>query len=112
MEPRCVQAARPGGLHGLRREGISEGDVIEAVDFSGPPFPPVCQRGLVFGAVQGIVDSCPLPVGVNGNVGVRCRVYQDRLCGSCLGYLVVVSQGCAFKSGHAPGGYEKVHGLC
>ena len=58
------------------------------------------------------MDSCPLRVGVNGNVGVRCRVYSDSLSGSCLGCLVVVSQGCAFNGGCALGGYEKVDSLC
>ena len=36
------------GLHGLRSEGVVERDVVEAVDFSGPPCPPVrswCEPG-------------------------------------------------------------------
>ena len=108
---------RTGGascrLHGLHCKGVVEGDVVEAVNFRGPLCPPVRQRGVVaVGAVQGIVDSCPLHVGVNGNVGVLCGVYPDSLCGSRLGRLVVVSQGCPYQGGRVPGGYEKVHGLC
>ena len=93
-------------LHGLRRKGVVQGV------FGGPRCAPVRQRGLVFGAVQGIGDSCQLRVGVNGNVRVRCRVYPDSSCGSCLGCWFVVSQGCAFYYGRALGGYAKVHGLC
>ena len=100
------------GLHGLRCEGVVKGDIVEAVDFSCPPCPPVRQRGVAFGAVETIVDSRPLRVGVNGNVGARRRVYPDSLCGSRLGRLVVVSQGCAFNGGRALGGYKEVHGLC
>ena len=99
------------GLHGLRCEGVVEGDIFEAVDFRGPPCPPVRQREVAPGTVQGIVDSCPLQFRVNGNVVDCCRVYPDSLCGSRLGRLVV-SQGCAFNGGRALGGYEKVHGLC
>ena len=51
------------GLHGLRCEGVPEGDIVEAVDFSCPPCPPVCQRGFALGAVHDIVDSRPLRVG-------------------------------------------------
>ena len=109
--PVCTCGASRG-LHGLRRGGVFEGNIVQAVDFSSPRCLPVRQRGVVFGAVQGILDSCPLRVGVNGNVGVRCRVYPDSLCESCLGCLVVVSQGCAFNGGRALDGYEKVHGLC
>ena len=109
--PVCTGGASRG-LLGLRCEGVIEGDVVEVVAFSSPPCPPVDQCGVVSCAVEGIVDSCPLRVGVNGNVSVCCRVYPDSLCGSCLGCLVVVSQGCAFNVGRALGGYEKVHGLC
>ena len=73
------------GLHGLRCKGIVEGDIVEAVDFSGPPCLPFRQRGVALRAVQGIVDSRPLRVGVDGNVGARCCVYPDSLCGSRLG---------------------------
>ena len=100
------------GLHGPRCEGVPEGDIAEVVDFSGPPCLPVRPPGVGLGAVQGIVDSRPLRVGVNGNVGARCRVYPDSLCGSPLGRLVVVPQGCAFSGGRALGGYKEVHGLC
>ena len=92
------------GFHHLRREGVVKGDLVEAVGFCGPPCLPFRQRGVVLGAVQGVVDSHPLRVGVNGNVGTRCRVYPDRLCGSRLGRLVVVVQGRAFNGRRALGG--------
>ena len=108
--PVCTGGTSPG-LHGLQCEGVVEGDIIDALDFGGPPCPPVGQRRICFGAVQGIVDGCSLQVGVNGNVGVRCRAYPDSLCGS-LGCFVVVSQGCACNGRLVPGGYENVPGLC
>ena len=67
MAPLVCTGSTSRGLHCLRREGVVQGDVVKAVNFSGPPCPPVCQRGVVFGAVQGIVDSCPLRVGINSN---------------------------------------------
>ena len=39
------------GLHCLRREGVVEGDLIEAVGFSGPPCLPFRQCGVFLGAV-------------------------------------------------------------
>ena len=90
--------------HRLRREGVVEGDLVEAVGFCGPPCLPFRQRGVVLGAVQGAVDSHPLWVGVDGNVGTRCRVYPDRLCGSRLGRLVIVVRGRAFHGRRALGG--------
>ena len=64
-------------LNCLRRDGVVEGDIIEAVSFSGPPCLPFNQSGVVLGAVQGIVDSRPLRVGVDGNVGTGCCVYPE-----------------------------------
>ena len=81
------------GLHGLKCEGVVEGDIVEAVDFSGHPSLPFRQRGVALGAVQSMVDSRPLRVRVDGNFGARCCVYADSLCGSRLARLVVVSQG-------------------
>ena len=98
-------------FHRLRREGVVKGDLVEAVGFCGPPCLPFCQRGVVLGAVQGVVDSHTLRVGVNGNVGTRCRVYPDRLCGSRLGRLVVVVQGRAFHGRRALRGWKEVRGL-
>ena len=108
----CVRAARPAVSMVCIVRVSSRVTLSMAVNFSGPPCPSVRQRGVLLGAVQGIVDGCPLRDGVNGNVGVLCRVYPDSFCGSRLGRLVVVSWGCAFNGGRALGGYEKVHGLC
>ena len=92
------------GFHCLQREGVVKGDLVQVVGFCGPPCLPFRQCGVVLGAVQGAVDSHPLRVGVDGNVGTRCRVYPDRLCGSRLGRLVVVAQGRAFHGRRALGG--------
>ena len=111
MGSRCVRAVRPAGSIACDARVFVEGDIFEAVDFSGPPCLPFRQCWVVLGAVQGIVDSRPLRVGVDGNVGDRCGVYPDSLCGPRLGRLVVVSQGCAFNGCRALGGYKEMHGL-
>ena len=119
----CVSPQRPvarpptgtcqsRGLHGPRCEGVIEGNIVEAVDFSGPPCLPFRQRGVACCALKGIEDSWPLRVRVDGNVGARCCVYPDSLCGSPFGRLVGVPKGCAFNGGHALGGYKEVPGLC
>ena len=44
--PVCT-SGRSRGLHGLRCEGVLEGDVVEAVDFRGPPCVPFRQLGVL-----------------------------------------------------------------
>ena len=48
--PVCTHGTSPG-LHGLRCEGVVDSNIGQAVDFSGPPAPPVRQRGVTLCAV-------------------------------------------------------------
>ena len=74
-------------------ECVVEGGVAQLFYLCGPSLSPVDCLWVAYLTLYSMVDGRPFRAWLDCNIGVRGCCHPDGLCLSCLGHLVVVSEG-------------------